>query len=725
MVRAIAMTMLLTAGWAVFAYSATRRWRLMCVARRPEWRWDRVGERLRGVLRFACGQKRMVRYPLAGWGHIAILFGFVVLLLNALILWGRGYDPDFHDPHFHFWLFGPDQVLGVIYAFLRDIFSVLVIVGVLVFGYYRLVARLPRLTLGREGLVILGIIFVMMVADLVYEGVQILDHRHVAGPRASLSPGTTPFAALTGLLLSPLPAGVRTVLGQIGFWTHAGLVLLFLNLLPYGKHFHVLAVWPNVFCRSLTPSGRLPPVTDIEGRVERGETLGVRSAGDLSWKDVLDFYTCTDCGRCSDHCPATNTGKMLSPKRFSIDLRDHVCAHAEELLAARPEVAAQTTADTAVAQGADTAVARGADTAGTAVAQGGARERELVPGCIDPEVVWACTTCGACETECPVFISYIDKIVELRRNLVMERSEFPEQLQTMLRSLETVGNPYGLPNEQRADWAAGLGLPLLSDKGQAEYLYWVGCAASFDDRSRKIARAFACLLLEAGVDFAILGPQERCTGDPARRAGHEYLFQTLARANIDTLDGYDVGRIVTTCPHCFNTLGTEYPDFGGHYTVVHHTELLAELLRLGRLAPQRAVPTSLAYHDACYLGRHNGLYAPPREILRAIPGVRLVEPAASRDRGMCCGAGGAQMWKEEEPGHTRVNHARARQLLSVLPHGRPDRAIASACPFCKTMLSDALTDQGYEGVRQLDVAEVLWESVREEAPETGAAPAAV
>ncbi len=299
----------------------------------------------------------------------------------------------------------------------------------------------------------------------------------------------------------------------------------------------------------------------------------------------------------------------------------------------------------------------------------------------------------------------------------------PGQLQTMLRGLETVGNPYGLPSEQRADWAAGLGLRLLADTGQADYLYWAGCAASYDDRSRKIARAFACLLLEAGVDFAILGPQERCTGDPARRAGHEYLYQTLARANIELLDGFDIGRIVTTCPHCYNTLQNEYPDFGGHYAVVHHTELLADLLRVGRLTPQRALQVNLAYHDACYLGRHNGRYEPPRDILRAIPGVRLIEPTANRDRGMCCGAGGAQMWKEEEPGHTRVNHARVRQLLSVLPHGRPDRAVASACPFCKTMLSDGLTDEGHEGVRQLDVAELLWEAVREESPGTGASSA--
>ncbi|MEW6252132.1 MAG: (Fe-S)-binding protein, partial [Planctomycetota bacterium] len=380
---------------------------------------------------------------------------------------------------------------------------------------------------------------------------------------------------------------------------------------------------------------------------------------------------------------------------------------------------------------------------------------DFTPAWINPEVLWACTTCAACEEECPVFITYIDKIVGLRQNLILERSEFPGQLQTAFRGLETVGNPYSYPNEQRAEWAAGLDVPLMAEvaasaeggeaagepAGEAaagaavDYLYWVGCAASFDDRSRKIARAFAQLLKSANVRFAILGPEETCNGDPARRAGNEYLFQMLAQQAIETLNRYGVKRIVTTCPHCYNTLKNEYPDFGGKYDVVHHSELLADLLRAGRLKPRARVgpasppavgvgpaslpassatrvgPASLpagsvVFHDACYLGRHNGVYDPPREVLQAIPGLRLAEVPESRDRGMCCGAGGAQMWKEEEPGTTRVNHARAAQLLAAAP-----ATIASACPFCKTMLSDALTDKGHEGIGQLDIAELLWQAV--------------
>ncbi len=674
----IAMTLLLAVSLTGFAYSASRRWRLMLVAKRPENRTDQIGQRLWGVLMYVFAQKRMVRYPLAGWAHIIVFFGFLVLLLNSLILWGRGYVPDFN-----FWVFGPHQPLGAIYALLRDIFTFLVIVGVLIFFYNRVIARLSRLTLNFEGLLILTIIFTMMIADLVYEGVEL--NREQAGFRAGM-----PFASITAAILSPLPAGAQNVLWQVGFWAHSALVLIFLNLLPYGKHFHVLTVLPNVLTRRLTPLGHLSPITDIEGRLEREETLGVKRIQDFSWKDVLDFYTCTECGRCTDNCPANNTGKLLSPKHLINNLRDHLYSRAGELIgSSRRQPPAEQPASGAAEQ-----------------------DHPLVPDCIKPEVLWACTSCAACEEECPVFISFIDKIVDMRRNLVMERGELPEQLQTAFRGLETAGNPYSYPNERRAEWAEGLDVPLMADQPDVEMLYWVGCAASFDDRSRKIARALAQLLKTAGVRFAILGPEEQCNGDPARRAGNEYLFQTLAAANIETLNRYKVKKIVTACPHCYNTLRNEYPDFGGRYEVLHHVTLLAELIRTGRLTPQRPVDARVVYHDACYLGRHNGLYEPPRQVLRAIPGLCLLEADQTRDRGMCCGAGGAQMWKEEEPGHARVNHTRLRQLMTALPPAGADRGIASACPFCKTMLTDALGAEGHENVLQLDIAELLWESVR-------------
>ncbi len=675
----IGMTVLLVVTLAAFAWSAWQRWRLMMVARRPDNRGDSVGERIGTVMRYVFGQARMPRYSAAGWAHIIVFFGFMVLLLNSIMLWVRGYVTD-ANPAYHLWIFGVDQPLGMIYAFLRDIFTLLVIVGVVIFFWNRGVLRLKRLTLNTEGMLILGIIFVMMVADFVYEGVEINAPPHDGKFIAAM-----PIASIVAAGLRVLPGETQHVLWQIGFWTHSALVLIFLNLLPYGKHFHVLTVVPNVFARALTSRGRIPPIEDIEGRLEREETLGAKTVRDLSWKDVLDFYTCTECGRCTDQCPANITGKALSPKHLTIDLRNHMYENAPALI-------------------------------------GGALEKKdgdegevdekfvLVEGTIKPEVLWACTICSACEEECPVFISYIDKIVAMRQNLAMEQGVFPEQLQTMFQGIENAGNPYSYPNDQRADWAEGLDVPLLTENQDVEYLYWVGCAASFDDRSRKIARAFAQLLKKASVNFAILGPEEMCNGDPARRAGNEFLFQMMAQQNIETLNGYNVKKIVTACPHCFNTLKNEYPDFGGKYEVIHHSELLAGLIRAGKLKPTNSVNTRIAFHDACYLGRHNEIYDPPREVLRAIPGVQVVEPEKTLDRGMCCGAGGAQMWKEEEEGDERVNHARTKQLLNVLPSG-DNTALGSSCPFCKTMLTDSLADLDREQVGQVDIAEVLWQSV--------------
>lgn len=719
------MTLLLVVGLGAFSYTALRRWRLMRIAAAPDNRLDQPAARAWSVLKYMLGQARMFRYWWAGLAHAFIFGGFVVVGLRTLILFARGYT----EPHggFGFWLFDDDAPLGMAYIFLKDIVSLLVLLGVAYFLALRLFIRPRRIELSVEGVVILLMIAGLMLADLVYEGSAIA--RGHAGSVHFGFERHAPVASLVGLGLSGLSADALDSLWHAGFWLHAVLVLAFLNFLPYGKHFHILTVLPNVYFRDLRGTGRLRPEPDIEGKLERGETLGIRAARDLSWKGVLDLYTCTECGRCSDNCPAFNTGKLLSPKHITLHLREHFYQNERVLLrSAAPPGGGGSQQPEAAAAAPGQAAAGGRPLqfitrSGEPDPSGG----ELAPAWVDPEMLWACTTCGACEQECPVFISYIDKIIDMRRNLVLEKGEFPEQLQTAFRGLESVGNPYSFPNDQRADWAQGLSVPLLADKPDAQVLFWVGCAPSFDDRSRRIARALAQLLQAAGVDFAILGPQEQCTGDPARRAGNEYLFQMFARNNSETLNSYKVRRIVTTCPHCYNTIRNEYPQFGGNFEVVHHTDFLLELIRGGRLKPQHHVLGSIAYHDSCYLGRYNEIYEPPREILRSIPGLTLVEPLQTRSRGMCCGAGGAQMWKEDEPirrpgsreGDGKVNHARARQLLKVLPSapatppsgGGPGRFIASACPFCKTMLSDALTDQGKTDVTQMDVAELLWRSV--------------
>lgn len=677
-----AMTILLVGAWGLFAWQLYRRWRLMTLGPNEN-RFDHLGERIRRTWEYAFAQKRMRRYWWAGIAHQLIFLGFVVLLLRTLILWGRGYDESFN-----FWVFGVGQPLGKVYSFLKDIFVVLVLAGTSLFFYYRIVLKPERLSKGFEGILILLIIATMMLSDLLYDGAEMVCIARAEGAAIEFH-AVEPAGSIAAMALAHVSDGTLNVLRHLGFWTHGTLVLLFLNLLPISKHFHVVTGIPNVFFQSLAPRGRLPNVPDIEGMLEREETLGLQRIEQLSWKAVLDLYTCTECGRCTDQCPAHGTGKLLSPKQFTLDLRDYLYKHEKALVGGKG--------------------ARGQGAEGVEDGNGGLPE--LVPDVIKPEVLWACTTCGACETECPVFITYVDKIVDMRRNLVMEKSEFPAELQNAFRGMETNSNPWNFPSSDRAAWTEGLAVPRMAEKPDADVLFWVGCSASFDDRARRIARAMANLLNTAGVNYAILGEEECCTGDPARRAGNEFLFQMLAQQNAEILNNYKPRTIVTTCPHCFNTLANEYPDFGAKFRVVHHSEFLAQLVADGKLRPTNRIDAKVAFHDSCYLGRYNEIYEPPREALRRIPGLTVLEPTATRDRGMCCGAGGAQMFKEEEharPGaaEERVNVKRTDQLLET----KPDM-VASSCPFCQRMLIDGLAERQREGVKQYDIAELLWQAV--------------
>ncbi len=695
----IIMTLLLLAGWGAFAYSSIRRWKLMMVGA-AENRCDQPGRRIGLTIKYALAQMRMRRYPLAGIAHMLIFSGFAVLLLRTLILWGRGYDESFN-----LWILDTDHWLGQTYSFFKDVFAVLVILGTLVFVYYRAVRRLPRMTLSTEGLVILGIILVMMLADILYDGASLVQKSRDASVATHFLV-CEPAGSLAAQAVDGMGDGALTCLKHVGFWTHSMLVLIFLNLLPYSKHFHVITGIPNVYAQSLHSPGRLPPIEDIEGKLEREETLGIKRIDQFSWKSILDFYTCTECGRCSDYCPATKTGKKLSPKHFTLDLRDFLYKHEDALVAAKA---------TALENGseADPPKSDGSEPRASGSGQNdGAHTIDLVDGVIDPEVLWACTTCRACEQECPVFITYVDKIVDMRRYLVQERGEFPNELQTAFRSLESAANPWGFPAEERGNWAEGLDVKTLAEYPEAEVIFWIGCAPAYDERAKKVTRATTQLLQRAGIDFAILGPEEQCTGDPARRAGNEYLFQMLAQANIETLNGYgaEKKKILTTCPHCFNTLLNEYADFGGKYDVVHHTTLLADLVSQGKLKPTGRVEKKVAFHDSCYLGRHNEIYEPPRDVLRSIPGLTVLEPKETRDRGMCCGAGGAQMFKEEESGEERVNDVRTQQLLDTQPD-----AVSSSCPFCMRMITDGLAGKDKEDIPSLDIAEMLLESVEKEA----------
>ncbi|HEX7603965.1 MAG TPA: heterodisulfide reductase-related iron-sulfur binding cluster, partial [Polyangiaceae bacterium] len=710
-------------------------------------------------------------YPLAGLAHKVIFAGFLILLLRTLILWGRGFDPAFN-----FGILGEHPAtlpvlgavpIGRIYEFTKDVFASLVLAGASVFVYFRVIRHEPRMTLSNEGLLILGIIMAMMLGDMIYDGASMaLWHKqaslncaasletcarvqtlvahyggalptHAEELQWSLSP--SPAGSLFAVMLSGLDAPTLVVLGHVGFWVHSTLVLVFLNLLPHSKHFHIITAIPNVFTRELGAPGRLPFMGNAEQIGEKvgalsenpdtAEPVGVSRIEHFTWKAILDFYTCTECGRCSDNCPAHKTGKILSPKQLTLDLRDHLYGRENEFVnrpgGPKGEVDEHSHAqDDDHAHGDDHAQdddhAHGDDHGHhepvypdnpIPVPDVVSKPVELVGGIIHPDVLWACTTCRACEEQCPVMISYVDKIVGMRRNLVMVRGEFPAELNGPFQAMEVNGNPWNLARIDRGGWADGLGVPTMAEHPGAPVLYWVGCAASYDDRAKKIARATAKLMKAAGVDFAILGQEETCTGDPARRAGNEYLFAMLAEQNVTTLNGYKeqggVKQIITTCPHCFNTLKNEYPDFGGKFEVVHHTDFLLGLLAEGKLHPTRGVRSKVAYHDSCYLGRYNGVYESPREILKSIPGIELVEAEWSREKGLCCGAGGAQMWMEEQ-NSDRVNNRRTLQLLNTGAD-----TIASACPFCHTMLTDGIKSFEDEPelknrtVEQLDIAVIL------------------
>ncbi len=699
------MIVMLLVAWMAFFWSIQRRFRLMALGR-PAMRWDEVPERIWGTLKFALGQYRMPRYPLTGWLHMAIFFGFLVLLLRSIILWGRGAGLELTDgqPFNLDFLFGPVtemNALGMAYSAAKDLFAVVVLVAAAAALYNRVINRPPRMTQSFEANLILVIIITMMIGDILYDGAEIALRSRGAEGHGGFIPYE--FAgSILALGFGGLSEGALHVLAGIGFWTHSALVLIFLNILPYGKHFHVVTSFPNVFLRNVKPAGRVPPIEDLEQKMEEmdeDDRFGIGQGTDFTWKDILDFYTCTECGRCTDNCPANQTGKKLSPKHLTIHARNNLYGRQDELLGEEVDELVGRASDEPPREG-PAHFGHGGDEVPVVL--------ELIPDVIDPEVIWACTTCRACEQECPVLITYVDKIVGLRQHLVLDTGEVPPKLATALRGMETNSNPWNLSAMDRAKWTKGYDVRVLGDLDldeaqEVEYLLYVGCAASFDDRAQKIAQSMVKLLNAAEVDYAILGKEETCNGDIARRTGNEYLYQMMAQSLIETLDKYNVQKIITICPHCYNTLKNEYPDFGGDYEVLTHAEILLDLVREGDLEPTESIEGVTVFHDSCYLGRHNDIYDEPRELLQAIPGLRLVEADKNRDRGLCCGAGGGQYFKEEEPGDERVNIRRIEQLLDTRAE-----TVASACPFCMTMLTDGLKDkQKEEEIAQLDLAELL------------------
>jgi Fe-S oxidoreductase/nitrate reductase gamma subunit len=630
-------------------WSLNRKLSLLLAGRRDV-ELGRWGERLRGVLVFFLGQKRMFLEPLPGIMHALIFWGFLVFTVRSSSMVIEGLTRGWELPFLH-------TAFGHAFLLSKDLFAVLVLVGVAIAAWRRLVTRPERLEYSADAWVILGLIAALMVTDLLADGARIGGG--APGPWA-----WTPVSAAVGSWLVGASEATLRATYAAAWWVHLAALYVFANYLPYSKHFHVYTSLPNVLLRPLDEPGRLSKM-DLEN-IQEGTAIGAAKVTDYTWKQLLDLYTCTECGRCTVVCPTTITLKPLIPRDLTIELRDHLIASTREILrdpGAKP----------------------------------GTPSRGLAGDVIDPEVFWACTTCRWCEESCPLFISYVDKIVEVRRHLVLEKAEFPAEAEPAFRGMEVNGNPWQLAAESRGDWAKGLGVPLASQGGEFEVLFWVGCAGSYDDAGKRTSVSLVKLLQAAGVKFAMLGPEERCTGDAARRLGNEYLFQTLAAGNVETLKKYGVKRIVTNCPHCFNTLAHEYPDFGGEYEVLHGTQLIAELVAKGRLSLTGEVRQELTYHDPCYLGRTNGEYDAPRSILKAIPGLTFTEAPLAREKAMCCGAGGGRMWLEEKLG-SRINQTRLRQLQES---GASD--VAVACPFCAVMVGNAQQELGLEQAKTLDV----------------------
>ncbi len=643
-----------------------------------------IPRRFTGLVRYAFIQTRMFKDPRAGLMHAGIFWGFVLLTIGtANIVTGGIIEQLVSIPL--------DGLLWTLTSVMQNVVAVIVIGSIGWAFFRRLVTRPRRLTFNRDALVILSMIGGVVMTELLAEAFEFAVH------------GDQPGAFVSAGLAVPLRAiFAPDVLGAgfaILWWGHIALVAAFLVYLPFSKHLHIATSFPNIWFRKLAPRGELP-VMDLE---DENATFGLKTLQDLGWKDLLDGFTCTECGRCQEACPAHATGKPLNPKTFIMGIRDmSVDAEAGLNLIPNSPIVRET-------YGLDDS-----RPAATALAE------PIVDNAIPYDAVWDCVTCGACVEACPVLIEHVDKIVGLRRNLVLEESRFPQELTPAFRAMEGQGNPWGQPASARMDWTRPLPFEVrtvasVADDGgldALEVLYWVGCAAAFDPRNQKVARAVATCLHAAGVSFAVLGQEESCTGDPARRMGNDYVFQILAGGAVETLNRYGMGErtIVTACPHCFNTIGNEYGQLGGSFRVMHHSQFLAELVDSGRLAtlPEDAAsssgdhrPGAVTVHDSCYLARYNGVVSAPRSVLGAA-GVDVVEMEKSGKNTFCCGAGGGRMWMEETRG-TRINAERTRQVLET-----GATTVATACPFCMVMLSDGLAAaEGGAGVVALDVSEVL------------------
>jgi Fe-S oxidoreductase len=630
-------------------------------------RFDRPFKRLMGAVEIVLGQRRVLqRVPardFAGIGHAIIFWGFLSFVLSYLIfIFGDSIQGSFSENLL--------TTTGVkVFSIYLDLLAV-VLLGILAWALLRRWVAKPHrlsfdLTQNVDSVVVVALIAALMVSTILTHAFYVAQGGH--GPEADIVVG-----GALGDWFSNLGIGIGTAnsLHGVFWWIHLGIILSFSIYIPFSKHMHMVAAPLNAFFRSLEPSGTLPTID-----LENAERFGASRVQDFTWKQLLDGYACAVCGRCTDACPANLTGKVLSPMHIVENLKEHLVA----------------------------------------IGHQGTRDPDhvepvpIIGQAITEQAIWDCVSCGACMEECPVVVEHVPTIMDMRRHLVLEESKIPETGKSALLSLEQRGHPWRGTQFSRTDWASGLNVPTIAEKPEAEILFWVGCTAALEQRSQGIARSMVKVLKAAGVDFAILGDEETCTGDPARRMGNEYLYQVSAKKNIETLNRYGVKKVVTVCPHCFNTMRNEYPQLGGKYEVLHYSQLVDDLIKQGRIKPIKMVNTKVAYHDSCFLGRHNGIYDQPRAIARSVPGLTLVEmEPRCRERGFCCGAGGGHMWIEESQG-PRINHVRTDHFLAT-----NSDTVGVSCPFCLQMMTEGIQAKGEaENKQAKDILEILADSLED------------
>ena len=652
------------ATFGFFTYSVKNLILDLKVAKKKDDRFDNIPTRIGRVLKIAFGQSKLLRDPVAGALHFMIFWGFMIFLLAVLESIIQG----FYTP-FTFAFIGP--VYSVI-TFIQEIFDVLVIIVVLLSLYRRFVIKVPRLNVDKHGkydaAFILILIMVVCISMLGLNASLIAQNNFTIHENEY-----RPISAFLSKIFFAGPSETTMLFYEFFWWTHIIVVFSFLNYLPYSKHLHVLSSIPNVFFANLDPVRNTLKPINLED--ENAESFGAADIEQLSWKQLLDGYTCTECGRCTSVCPANTVGKSLSPREIIVEIRKRTKDKAPLLVEGKSE--------------------------------GEVFEKTLVHDYIPDIALWECTTCMACVQECPVMIEHLDSIVDMRRDLVLTESQFPSNLNNVFKSLETNFTPWSFNSADRAEWAEGMNIKTMAEDPNGEILFWVGCAGSFDDRYKKVTKAFATIMQKAGVNFRILGTEEKCNGDTARRLGNEYLAQTLMKENIEVLNNYGVKKIVTACPHCFHSLKNEYPQFGGNFEVKHHTQFIDELISSGKLTIKNSAENhKVTYHDSCYLGRYNEVYDAPRKSLNRISGFDFVEMDRNKSRGFCCGAGGGRMFLEDEEGG-RINEERTREALETNAD-----TIASACPFCMTMITDGVKHfDKNEEVFVKDIAEIILENI--------------